>query len=198
MIFDPSAALLQAHPSQNVGIQSFNAFDLGIQQPLGLSGLGPVNQNKQWNAQQLYGPMAQQNVAAYNYAQQHQQSFTPPASNGPVSAHYLGNFGLVRDDDVGDASSVSSGSLPDMTQFPIMPQAQRTRSASTISSLHSLNTNVKGSGTPPSSAPATATTYAEANAAGDVFAAAYRNFPMEAARVPGGGNTFHAAMGLFM
>jgi hypothetical protein len=185
MIFDPSAALLQAHPNQNVGIQSFNTFDLSIQQPLGLSGLGPVTPTKpvdrnMWNAQQFYNnTMAQQNLAAFNYAQQQQQTF--------------GGFGFVREEDVnGDASSI-----PDMAQFPLMPQVNRTRSASTIHSSVKINA---GNVSPPTSAPPTATTYAEANAAGDAFAAAYRSFPMgvEAVRVPGGGNTFHAAMGLFM
>lgn len=194
MIFDPTATLLQAHPSQNVGIQSFNPFDLGIQQPLGLTGLGPVTPTKAvdrnvWNAQQLYNPMAQQNMAAFNYVQQQQQQ-------QQQSAQAFGGYGLSRDDDVnGDASSVSSGSIPDLAQFPMMPQVNRTRSASTIH--HSVKVN-NGNVSPPTSAPPTATTYAEA---GDAFAAAYRStFPMgvEAVRVPGGGNTFNAAMGLFM
>ncbi|KAG8881330.1 hypothetical protein FRB97_009672 [Tulasnella sp. 331] len=204
MIFDPSAALLQAHPTQNVGIQNFAGFDLGnIQQPLGLT-LGPMSSSNKaaaWNAQQMYN-------GSNSYVNNGYQ-----ASN---SANFLSGFGLLNQDDGDAASSVSSGSLPDnmpshfmQQQHHLHQQAQqqqqqaqqnRTRSSSNIHTLRSINTALKAS-TPPSSAPASATTYAEANAAGDAFAAAYgSSFPMNvgAVRVPGGGNTFNAAMGLFM
>ncbi|KAG9038895.1 hypothetical protein FRB95_013573 [Tulasnella sp. JGI-2019a] len=206
MIFDPSSALLQAHPTHNIGIQNqFSGFDLGtIQQPLGLT-LGPVNkQAAAWNAQHMYNPN--------QYNNGYQQNYSPPSSaHGPASANFLASFGLG--DDGGDASSVSSGSLSDnlSSQFHLQHQHQlqeqahqqqfRTRSSSSVNTLRSINTAMKPSTSPPSSAPATATTYAEAGSAGDAFAAAYgSSFPMGvgAVRVPGGGNTFNAAMGLFM
>lgn len=191
MIFDPTAALLQSHTTHNAGIQNFNAYDFAPQaHHLGLTGLGPISPNKMdrqalWNQQML---MAQS--AAYGFP----QTFTPPTSaHGPASANFLSGFGL-RDEDIhggSDASSVGSNSIPDMGQFQLShpQQVMRTRSASTV---HQINK----SGSPPTSAPATATTYAEANAAGDALAAAYgATFPN---RVPGGGNTYGAAMGLFM
>lgn len=181
MIFDPSAALLQSHPTHHAGINGYSSYDLGNQThaSLGLAGLGPVSPTKaQWN-NSMFSPINQQ-----NYGQQ--QSYGP-------SGNFLGGFGL-REEDNTDASSNASGSVPELSGFVHPGMNHRSRSASNLANIQTNHS----AGSPPSSAPPSATTYAEANSAGDAFAAAYgAAFPVNA-RVPGGGNTYGASMGLFM
>jgi hypothetical protein len=153
LIFDPSAALLQSHQTQNAGINAGYAYDLTP------ATYAVVPKANQWNAQVFNG----------------YQSATP--------ANY--NFFGLRDDESTDGTS-SVGSLNDMAFHPGMTRARSTGT---------LQTSNLSAGTPPSSAPASATTYAEANA-GDAFSAAYAAYPT--ARVPGGGSAYSAAMGLFM
>ncbi|KAG8897627.1 hypothetical protein FRB99_008025 [Tulasnella sp. 403] len=180
MIYDPNANMLQAHPTHQAGINAFPSFDMAGAPQLGL-GIPPAPKAQPvWN-NQVFGSLPQ-------YGQQ--QMYPSPTSHNGT---FLGGLGL-RDDDATDASSTSSASIADLTPFNFQqPIAPRTRSASTLAALQ---TSLKAGGsTPPSSAPPTATTYAEAaSAAGDAFSAAYAAYP----RVAGGGNTYGAAMGLFM
>jgi hypothetical protein len=197
MIFDPSAALLQAHPSQNVGIQSFTGFDLAAQQPLSINVNGlnkPVDRSGIWSSQ-MYNSLGQN---SFGFPA---QTFSPSSARRPTPAGFLGGYNLMRDEDAlisGDPSSIGPGSIPDLSQFSLQRPHQaihqaRTRSASSLNTIHSLGSTA----TPPASAPATTTTYAEATGAGDAFAAAYGP-AFSVGRVQGGGNTFNAAMGLFM
>lgn len=118
-----------------------------------------------------------------------QAQFTPP------SASFLGGFGLRADD--ADDSSNSSVSDFGAAAYGAHP-GMGARSRSGLASIQTALKPQQQAGTPPASAPASATTYAEAaNSAGDAFAAAYNAFPAPV-RVPGGGNTYGAAMGLFM
>jgi len=181
MIFDPSAALLQSHTTHHAGINGYSSYDLGNQNhaSLGLAGLGPVSPNKaQWN-NTMFSPINQQ-----NYGQQ--QSYGP-------SGNFLGGFGL-REEDNTDASSATSGSVPELNGFVHPGMNHRTRSASNLAAIQTNHS----AGSPSSSGPPSAATYGEANSAGDAFAAAYgAAFPVNA-RVPGGGNTYGASMGIFM
>lgn len=184
MIFDPTAALLQSHPTHNAGINAFGPFD------------GSFDVNAHPAAQQFSFPgqlerQSQEKLAAWNAqnfilaaAQQHQQQFAQQNNS-------------FYSDDGSVSSSVGSAHGADVHQM--QQNALRSRSSSTIPGLAS--SPVRGTMTPPSSAPATATTYAEAS--GDVFNAAYgygangwKNHGKEL--MVGGGNGFGATMGLFM
>lgn len=182
-IYDPSGALLQSHPTHNAGINAYNGFDFNPQS-LGLSGMPPTKGANQWQSG-LFTP---------------QQTYAQPASFGSSSsaASFLGGFGLRADDDASSASDVGSAVGFDLNQVnvvhPALPQ-HRSRSSLSLN----LQTGLKGAGTPPTSAPATAPSYVDS---GDAFAAAYgAAFPSAVpavGRVPGGGNAYGAAMGLFM
>lgn len=184
VIYDPSAALLQSHPTHNAGINAYNGYDFNPQS-LGLSGMPPTKGANQWQSG-LFTP---------------QQTYAQPASFGssPSAASFLGGFGLRADDDASSASDVGSAVGFDLNQVNVVhPGLPQHRSRSSLS-LANLQTGLKGAGTPPTSAPATASSYVEA---GDAFAVAYgAAFPSAVpavGRVPGGGNAYGAAMGLFM
>ncbi|KAG8982366.1 hypothetical protein FRB90_006846 [Tulasnella sp. 427] len=181
MIFDPSAALLQSHPTHNAGINAYNGFDFNTQS-LGLTGMPPAKGANQWQSG-LFTP---------------QQTYAQPASFGssPSAASFLGGFGLRAEEETSSNSDVSSVVGFDLNQVNVVHpgMAHRSRSSASLANLQ-----VAGAGTPPASA--TSATYAEAATAGDAFAAAYGAFPSAVpavGRVIGGGNAYGAAMGLFM
>jgi hypothetical protein len=186
-IYDPSEALLQSHSTHNAGINAYNGFDFNTHS-LGLTGM-PTKGANQWQSG-LFTP---------------QQTYVQPASfaPSPSTASFLGGFGLRTDDDVSSNSDVGSVVGFDLNQVNVVHPAlaqHRSRSSSSIANLQTAG--LKGAGSPPTSAPATAATYADSASAGDAFAAAYNAaFPSAVpavGRVPGGGNAFGAAMGLFM
>ncbi|KAG8922298.1 hypothetical protein FRC00_007588 [Tulasnella sp. 408] len=186
-IFDPSEALLQSHPTHNAGINAYNAYDFNTHS-LGLTGMPPAKGANQWQSG-LFTP---------------QQTYVQPTSfaPSPSTASFLGGFGLRTDDDASSNSDVGSVVGFDLNQVNIVPglAQHRSRSSSSLSNLQTAG--LKGAGSPPTSAPATAATYADSASAGDAFAAAYNAaFPSAVpavGRVPGGGNAYGAAMGLFM